>query len=76
MQVEEVETLSPCFRTVDLRVDAGKPVAWTPGQQIQIGVGTGSFTAMSWDAATGRTRLAFLHGDAQAAGGSEALMRV
>jgi len=68
-RVGSIHTFSQHFRLVELEGDALKAVAWLPGQQIQIGVGTGminrTYTPMSWDMEAGTTQiLAFLHGDA------------
>lgn len=67
-QIASVETVSPHFRLIDLKGEALKGVAWLPGQKVQVAIGSGfssrTYTPMSWDADTGRTRLlAFLHGD-------------
>jgi ferric-chelate reductase (NADPH) len=67
-RVAAVETLSPHFRLVDLEGEALRNVAWAVGQKIQIAMGSGfsarTYTPMSWDAVSGRTRLlAFGHGD-------------
>ncbi len=66
--VAAVETLSPHFRLVHLEGDALGKVAWTAGQKVQVSIGSGlsarTYTPMSWDADSGRTRmLTFAHGD-------------
>jgi NADPH-dependent ferric siderophore reductase len=68
-RVAAVETLSPHFRLADLEGEALRNVAWTPGQKIQVSIGSGltarTYTPMSWDPDRGRTRiLTFAHGDA------------
>jgi ferric-chelate reductase (NADPH) len=67
-RVAGVETLSPHFRLVDLEGEALRNVAWTVGQKIQVAMGSGlsarTYTPISWDADSGRTRvLTFAHGD-------------
>lgn len=67
-RVAAVQTLSPRFRLIDLEGEALTGVAWLPGHKVQVAVGSGlssrTYTPMSWDADSGRTRLlAFLHGD-------------
>lgn len=67
-RVAAVETLSPHFRLVDLEGEALRNVAWTAGQKVQVSMGSGlsarTYTPMSWDAESGRTRmLTFAHGD-------------
>ncbi len=67
-RIAAVETLSPHFRLADLEGEALRNVGWTPGQKIQVAMGSGlatrTYTPMSWDAEDGRTRmLAFAHGD-------------
>ncbi|MFK4445921.1 ferric-chelate reductase (NADPH) [Caballeronia udeis] len=65
--VSGVESLSEHFRLVTLAGEDLKAVAWVPGQKIQVDVGGGknrTYTPVSWNAATGETRiLAFSHGD-------------
>ena len=60
-RVAAVETLSPHFRLVDLEGEALRNVAWTAGQKIQVAMGSGlsarTYTPMSWDADSGRTRM-------------------
>ncbi|UPJ54205.1 siderophore-interacting protein [Bradyrhizobium sp. 200] len=67
-RVAAVETLSPHFRLADLEGEALRNVAWTAGQKVQVSMGSGlcarTYTPMSWDADSGRTRmLTFAHGD-------------
>ena len=67
-RVDAIKTLSPHFRLVDLEGEALRNVAWTAGQKIQVSMGAGlsarTYTPMSWDADSGRTRLlTFAHGD-------------
>ena len=60
-RVAAVETLSPHFRLVDLEGEALRNVAWTAGQKLQVAMGSGlsarTYTPMSWDADSGRTRM-------------------
>lgn len=67
-RVAAVEALSPRFRLIDLEGDGLKGVAWSPGQKVQVVIGSGlstrTYTPLSWDAESGRTRvLVFLHGE-------------
>jgi ferric-chelate reductase (NADPH) len=67
-RVAAVETLSPHIRLVDLEGEALRNVVWTVGQKVQVAMGSGlsarTYTPMSWDADSGRTRmLTFAHGD-------------
>jgi NADPH-dependent ferric siderophore reductase len=67
-RVAAVETLSAHFRLVDLEGEALRNIAWTVGQKIQVSMGSGlsarTYTPMSWDADSGRTRmLTFAHGE-------------
>jgi NADPH-dependent ferric siderophore reductase len=67
-RVAAVETLSPHFRLVDLESEELRNVAWTAGQKVQVSMGSGltarTYTPMSWDANSGRTRiLTFAHGN-------------
>lgn len=67
-RVAAVETLSPHFRLVDLEGEALRNVAWTPGQKVQVAMGSGltarTYTPMSWNADSGGTRLlTFAHGE-------------
>lgn len=73
-RVSAVETLSPHFRLVDLEGEALGHVVWTAGQKVQMAMGSGlsarTYTPMSWDTNSGRTRLlTFAHGDGPAADG-------
>ncbi|PXA85352.1 siderophore-interacting protein [Caulobacter sp. D4A] len=56
------------FRLVTLEGAALKGVSWTPGQKIQIAMGsafvTRTYTPMDWDAGQGRARiLGYAHGE-------------
>ena len=67
-RVAAIETLSPHFRLVQLEGEALRNVDWTAGQKVQVSMGSGlsarTYTPMSWDADSGRTRiLTFAHGD-------------
>jgi ferric-chelate reductase (NADPH) len=67
-RVAAVVTLSPHFRLADLEGEALRNVAWMAGQKVQVAMGSGlsarTYTPMSWDAGSGRTRLlTFAHGD-------------
>lgn len=67
-RVAAIETLSPHFRLVEFESEALRNVAWTAGQKVQLSMGSGlsarTYTPMSWDAGSGRTRmLTFAHGD-------------
>jgi NADPH-dependent ferric siderophore reductase len=67
-RVAVVEIRSPRFRLVELEGEALRNVAWTAGQKVQMSMGSGlsarTYTPMSWDADSGRTRiLTFTHGD-------------
>jgi ferric-chelate reductase (NADPH) len=77
-RVATVETLSLHFRLVDLEGEALRNVNWTPGQKVQVAMGSGmsarTYTPMSWDADSGRTRmLTFAHGDGPGSRWSSAL---
>jgi ferric-chelate reductase (NADPH) len=70
-QVASVASFSPNFRLVNLAGEQLKDVSWSPGQQIQIGVGPGminrTYTPLSWSAAKGTTQiLVYLHGEGPA----------
>jgi ferric-chelate reductase (NADPH) len=67
-RVAAVETLSPHFRLLHLEGEALRNIAWTVGQKVQVSMGSGliarTYTPISWDADSGRTRmLTFAHGD-------------
>jgi NADPH-dependent ferric siderophore reductase len=62
------EWLADRFRMLTLEGPGFKGVAWTPGQKVQIAMGsafvTRTYTPIEWDAATGRTRvLGYAHGE-------------
>jgi NADPH-dependent ferric siderophore reductase len=66
--VVAIEQLTDRFRLITLEGSALKGVAWTPGQKIQIAMGSAfvarTYTPIEWDAAAGRTRiLGYAHGD-------------
>lgn len=66
-RISAITALSDRFRLIELRGDALKGVAWTPGDKIQVAIGSGftrrTYTPISWDATTGTTRLlVYLHG--------------
>jgi NADPH-dependent ferric siderophore reductase len=66
-RISSVTALSDRFRLIELRGDALKGVAWTPGDKIQVAIGSGftrrTYTPISWDATVGTTRLlVYLHG--------------
>jgi NADPH-dependent ferric siderophore reductase len=72
------EALSDRFRLVSLEGPELREVQWTPGQKVQIAMGSAfvarTYTPIAWDADQGRTRiLGFAHG---AGPGSEWLRRV
>jgi NADPH-dependent ferric siderophore reductase len=67
-RVAAVETLSPRFRLIELEGKALRNVAWTAGEKLQVAIGSGlsarTYTPISWDAGSGRTRiLTFAHGE-------------
>ncbi|UFW52624.1 MULTISPECIES: siderophore-interacting protein [Bradyrhizobium] len=66
-RIAAIETLSPHFRLIEIEGEALKDVAWNAGQKIQVAMRAGlsarTYTPMSWEASSGRTRLlAFIHG--------------
>lgn len=66
-RVAEVENVGANFRLVTLESAAFRNVDWTPGQKIQIAMGSAftnrTYTPIDWDRAAGRTRfLAYVHG--------------
>lgn len=75
--VSECRALSEQFRLVTLGGDALRGVKWTPGQKIQVALGSWAyrtFTPISWDAEHGSTQLlVFLHGEAPASTWGRAL---
>lgn len=76
--VVAVEALAPRFRLITLEGPALVGVNWTPGQKIQIAMGSAfvarTYTPMTWDSAEGRTRiLGYAHGDGPGGAWLEAL---
>jgi NADPH-dependent ferric siderophore reductase len=66
--VVAVERLTDRFRLITLEGSALEGIAWTPGQKIQIAMGsafsTRTYTPIEWDAANGQIRiLGYAHGD-------------
>lgn len=67
--VEQVTAVAEGFRLIDLRLNSPKPSQWTPGDKVQIAIGSGlvarTYTPFNWDAATRRFQiLAYLHDNA------------
>jgi NADPH-dependent ferric siderophore reductase len=61
------ETIADRFRLITLEGSSLKDVAWTPGQKIQIAMGSAfvarTYTPIEWDSVAGRTRiLGYAHG--------------
>lgn len=66
--IAAIEDVADRFRLVTLEGEALRGVTWTPGQKVQIAMGSAfvarTYTPIDWDAATGRTRLlGYAHGD-------------
>lgn len=66
--VAQVERWAEHFRLITLEGPALEGVSWSPGQKIQIAMGSAfvarTYTPIDWDASAGRTRiLGFEHGD-------------
>lgn len=66
--VAGVEPLADGFRLITLKGPGLTGVSWTPGQKIQIAMGSAfvarTYTPMEWDASEGLTRfLGYAHGD-------------
>ncbi|WP_428686397.1 siderophore-interacting protein [Reyranella sp.] len=66
--VTAVETIADRFRLITLEGPALAGIAWTPGQKIQIAMGSAfvarTYTPIEWDPVAGRTRiLGYAHGD-------------
>lgn len=62
------EDIAEGFRLIVLEGPALKAATWTPGQKIQIAMGSAfvarTYTPIDWDAAAGRTRLVgYAHGE-------------
>lgn len=67
-QVVDVETVADGFRLITLESSEFKGVPWTPGQKMQIAMGSAfvarTFTPIEWDEIAGRTRiLGYTHGN-------------
>ncbi len=65
--VVSCEPVGDNFRLITLESPQFKGIAWTPGQKIQIALGSAfsarTFTPIEWDSTAGRTRLlAYAHG--------------
>lgn len=66
--VAACETIADRFRLITLEGPALAGIAWTPGQKIQIAMGSAfvarTYTPIKWDPVAGRTRiLGYAHGD-------------
>lgn len=66
--VAAVEDVADRFRLVTLEGAALRGVTWTPGQKIQVAMGSAfanrTYTPIRWDAAAGSTRiLGYAHGE-------------
>lgn len=66
--IAAAEWLADHFRLITLEGPALRDVAWTPGQKIQIAMGSGfaarTYTPIEWNAATGRACiLGYEHGE-------------
>ncbi|MDQ0474752.1 siderophore-interacting protein [Labrys wisconsinensis] len=66
--VAACETIADRFRLITLEGPALEGAAWTPGQKIQIAMGSAfvarTYTPIEWDPVAGRTRiLGYAHGD-------------
>ncbi|MFT3763193.1 MAG: siderophore-interacting protein [Pseudoxanthomonas sp.] len=62
------ESVAEDFRLIALESPGFKGLQWTPGQKLQIAMGSGfsarTFTPIEWDASAGRTRiLGYVHGN-------------
>ncbi|MFG1495291.1 siderophore-interacting protein [Saccharospirillum sp. HFRX-1] len=67
--VEQVAPVADGFRLLDLSIDPSKASQWTPGDKVQIAIGSGlaarTYTPFNLDRATGRFQiLAYLHDNA------------
>ncbi|USQ95319.1 siderophore-interacting protein [Caulobacter sp. RL271] len=63
-----VEPLAPDFRLITLEGPALAGATWTPGQKIQIAMGSAfaarTYTPIAWESSQGRTQLlGYAHGD-------------
>jgi len=68
VRVAACETIADRFRLITLEGSALAGVAWTPGQKIQIAMGSAfvarTYTPIEWDPVAGRTRiLGYAHGE-------------
>ena len=66
--VAACETIADRFRLITLEGPALADIAWTPGQKLQIAMGSAfvarTYTPIEWDPVAGRTRiLGYAHGD-------------
>lgn len=62
----QVQPLAEGFQLIELSLDNHKPTQWTPGDKVQIAIGSGmvarTYTPFHWDAEHGRFQiLAYLH---------------
>ncbi len=67
-RVIETESVAEGFHLITLESPEFRGIAWSPGQKVQIAMGsafaTRTFTPMEWDGTAGRTRiLSYAHGD-------------
>jgi NADPH-dependent ferric siderophore reductase len=66
--IDAIDSIGDRFRLVTLQGPALCGVAWTPGQKLQIAMGSSfaarTYTPIEWDAEAGRTRiLGYAHGE-------------
>jgi NADPH-dependent ferric siderophore reductase len=65
--VTAIQELAPGFRKITLAGDALKSAAWSPGQKVQLQLGSfvqRTFTPITWDRDAGSTEIVvYLHGD-------------
>lgn len=75
--VRESRVLDEQFRLVTLSGEALRGVRWTPGQKVQVALGSWvyrTYTPLCWDPAQGSTQLLlFLHGESPASAWGRAL---
>ncbi len=69
--VSKVAALSEHFRLIRIEGEGLREIAWTPGDKVQISMGSGfvnrTYTPLSWNSRNGATEiLAYVHGDAPA----------
>jgi NADPH-dependent ferric siderophore reductase len=67
-RVVATESFAPNFRLITLESPAFRDSDWTPGQKLQIAMGSAfvsrTYTPVDWDTATGQTRiLGYVHGN-------------